>query len=439
MEPLLTPPTEGEAPFDIDSFIEGYSELTAATKIKKIKAKELDPEDTDDYNVLVSIAEWEEAQDQPSARVLDYLNEIVPPEEQQSDSSAEDTEGGDDATPEPEDDSSGDEEPWTEDSLLALERDKLKEVAAKFEVDFPQRLTGPGKKKVIGGILEAQEAQAGEQEPEAEPEEGDQPEGELEVPWEGYDEASDDDILTVIDNIEQYVEGDPTEALQYVMRYERAMEEPSEAVIEALEARLGDDVVPTTEDPDDSSDVDEAVANDDDSPKDNRLGRLADAAIKSSEHTAALRKAGLGAPPDFEGDMPELPADIDAVDHSQLSNLMHAFQNALSTATWQASTAYIEADMFEEIADYLENRALLASDQTNDTKRKAEARTDEEYLQYRGLYKTRYHDYVRFRDLAKTLEGKVKVLSRTGGFKDDEQEASDRSPAPKLRRQRKAA
>jgi hypothetical protein len=459
-EPEQEPAGEGVEPFDIDSYIEGYSELTAATKIKKIKAKELDPNDDDDYNTLVSIAEWEETQESPSSRVLDYLNEIIPP--------ADDGEGDGEAQPEAQADDSTDDTPgeepedeWTEDTLKALERGPLKEVAESFGIEFPQRLTGPGKRKVVTNILEAQEAKAGgkdEPEAEQEPESSDEP---LEAPWEDYDEASDDDIIAVISSIEDYVEGDPAEALEYVLRYERSMEEPSEAVLEALEARLSSEEPEpeakktggrtsraswgkqaASSDPDVNDDVEQAVANDDAKEKDKKakgshLGQLADAAIKSSEHSAALRKAGLGAPLDFEGDMPELPEDIDAVDHSQLSNLMHAFQNALSTATWQASTAYIEADMFEEIADYLENRALLASDQTNDTKRKAEARTDEEYLKYRGLYKQRYHDYVRFRDLAKTLEGRVKVLSRTGGFKDDEQEAGDRSVTK--RRQRKAA
>lgn len=450
--------SEDEAPFDIDSYIEGYSELTAATRIKKIKAKELDPDDDDDYNTLVSIAEWEESQEQPSSRVLDYLNEIIPPadedEDEESDSSSEDADAEDEATPE--EDSSddeaeeeepeaeaGDEEPWTEDSLKALDREGLKEVAAKFEVEFPQRLTGPGKRKVIDKILEAQPDD--EEEPEEPEAEGDGGEAEsLDEPWDGYNDASDDDIITVINDIDEYVEGDPTEALEYVKRYEESMEESSEAVLEAIENALNEDESeeageeePEAEQEEESSD-DDAEQKEDKPQQGSHLGQLADAAVKSSEHHALLRKAGLGAPPDFEGDMPELPGDIDAVDHSQLSNLMHSFQNALSTCAWQASMAYIEADMFEEIADFLENRALLSSDQTNDTKRKAEARTDEEYLQYRGLYKTRYHDYVRFRDLAKTLEGKVKVLSRTGGFKDEEQEAGDRSAAPKMRR-RKAA
>jgi hypothetical protein len=52
-------------------------------------------------------------------------------------------------------------------------------------------------------------------------------------------------------------------------------------------------------------------------------------------------------------------------------------------------------------------------------------------LAFRGLHKESYHDYVSFRDLARTIEGKVKVLSRVGGFKDDENEASDRSAKSK--------
>lgn len=158
---------------------------------------------------------------------------------------------------------------------------------------------------------------------------------------------------------------------------------------------------------------------------------LAGAFVNSKLHEKKVRQAGLKPPSDFEGEMPELPEDIDAVDHSQLSNLMMAFQNALSTATWQAAMAYIEADIYEEIAEYLENRAILATEQSNDAKRKAEARTDDTVVIFRGEQKKSYHQYVRFRDLAKTIEGKIKVVSRVGGFKDDEQEAGGLRGGPK--------
>lgn len=158
---------------------------------------------------------------------------------------------------------------------------------------------------------------------------------------------------------------------------------------------------------------------------------LAGAFVSSKLHEKKLRQAGLTPPADFDEEMPELPADIDAVDHSQLSNIILSFQRALSTSTWQASMAYIAADIFGEIAEYLENRALIESEQSNDTKRRAEAKTDDTVVAFLGKQKEAYYNYVRFRDLAKTIEGKVKVLSRVGGFKDDDNEASDRGAQPK--------
>jgi len=158
---------------------------------------------------------------------------------------------------------------------------------------------------------------------------------------------------------------------------------------------------------------------------------LAGAFVNSKLHEKKLREAGLSAPDEFEGEMPELPDDIDKTDHSELSNMILAFQSALSTATWQAAKAYIAHDIYDEIGEYLENRALLGSDQSNDAKRKAEAKTDDDVVRFRGLAKESYHDYVRFRDLAKTIEGKVKVLSRVGGFKDDDNDASDRTSGSK--------
>jgi hypothetical protein len=161
---------------------------------------------------------------------------------------------------------------------------------------------------------------------------------------------------------------------------------------------------------------------------------LAGAYVSSKLHEKKVREAGLTPPGDFKGEMPELPDDIDAVDHSVLSNLIMSFQNALSTATWQASMRYIEHDIYEEIAEYLENRALLSSTESNDTKRKADAKTDDKVVRFSSLSKEAYRDYVRFRDLGKTIEGKIKVLSRVGGFKDDENDASDRNAKPKMSR-----
>lgn len=158
---------------------------------------------------------------------------------------------------------------------------------------------------------------------------------------------------------------------------------------------------------------------------------LSGAFVKSKLREETVRKAGLKEPSDFEGEMPELPDDIDAVDHSDLSNLLLGFQSALATATWQASKAYIESDIAEEVYEYLRNNALLETNQSNDLKRRAEAENDDLVVTWKGRQKSAYHDYVSFRDLARTIEGKIKVLSRVGGFKDDENDGSDRTARSK--------
>jgi hypothetical protein len=97
----------------------------------------------------------------------------------------------------------------------------------------------------------------------------------------------------------------------------------------------------------------------------------------------------------------------------------------MSSSLWQASKHYVEADAFEEIADYLENQALVHSEQSNDTKRKAEAKTGDAYVAAIALQKQHYHNYVRHRDLAQTLNAKAKVVSRVGGFVGDEAEGEE--------------
>lgn len=142
--------------------------------------------------------------------------------------------------------------------------------------------------------------------------------------------------------------------------------------------------------------------------------------VKSKLHDKSLAVAGLGEPSDWDGDMPELPNDIAGTDHGTLSNLLAQFTNAMSSSLWAASKAYIEADAYEEIAEYLRNQALLHSNESNDTKRRADAETDDSYVAARAMQKARYHDYVRHRDLSDTLRKRAAVVSRVGGFVGDE-------------------
>ena len=150
---------------------------------------------------------------------------------------------------------------------------------------------------------------------------------------------------------------------------------------------------------------------------------LAASFVKSKLHDKALAVAGLGEPDDWDGNMPFLPEDIGTIDHEMMANLLGDLASALSTALWNASKHYIEADAYDEIAEYLEDIALLDANESNEGKRKAQARTDERVVNARSMHKTSYHNYVRFRDLARTLEHQWRTVSRVGGFVSDEAEA----------------
>jgi hypothetical protein len=154
---------------------------------------------------------------------------------------------------------------------------------------------------------------------------------------------------------------------------------------------------------------------------------LEHAFVASKLHDKSIAIAGLGEPGDWDGEMPEIPNDIATADHAEMSELLGQFANAMSTALWHASKNYIEADMLDEIAEYLEDIAMLETEQTNEAKRKAEARTDERVLIVRGQQKRAYHNYVRFRDLARTIELKWRTVSRIGGFIGDEAESESAS------------
>lgn len=98
---------DGEAAVDIDDIIEGYADLSAASKVKAIKGLELDPDDDDDYNTGRDIADWENEQEKPSSRVLSWLDENgfgAEDEDGDGDDPEEDDDNGDDGD--------GDEEPW---------------------------------------------------------------------------------------------------------------------------------------------------------------------------------------------------------------------------------------------------------------------------------------------------------------------------------------
>jgi hypothetical protein len=91
---------EDESPFDPDDYFEdGYTELTAASKLKALNELDLDDEDT--LNIIVQIHEWEKGQEKPASRVMTWIEENVEIE------GAEDDDGEPESGDEPED-----EEPW---------------------------------------------------------------------------------------------------------------------------------------------------------------------------------------------------------------------------------------------------------------------------------------------------------------------------------------
>lgn len=119
---------DGEAPFDPDDYIEGYAELSVVTKLKKVK--ELDADSDDDAAVLEALYDWENEQDKPSSRILNYIDETLG--EPEGEAEGDDAENGDEPEPEAED---GDgEEPWADyDKASAVEIKKVLTDAAKDE------------------------------------------------------------------------------------------------------------------------------------------------------------------------------------------------------------------------------------------------------------------------------------------------------------------
>lgn len=80
---------DDESAFDPDGYIEGYSELSVVSKLKAIKG--LDPDDEEEANLMEDIADWENAQEKPSSRVLNYIDETLG--EPEEDEAASDDEG----------------------------------------------------------------------------------------------------------------------------------------------------------------------------------------------------------------------------------------------------------------------------------------------------------------------------------------------------------
>lgn len=102
---------DDEAPFDPNDYIEGYTELSVVTKLKKVR--ELDPDNDEHAATLENLYDWENEQDKPSSRVLNYIDEVLPPADDngEGDEQEADAENGDES----EGDESASEQPWDED------------------------------------------------------------------------------------------------------------------------------------------------------------------------------------------------------------------------------------------------------------------------------------------------------------------------------------
>jgi hypothetical protein len=160
-------------------------------------------------------------------------------------------------------------------------------------------------------------------------------------------------------------------------------------------------------------------------------GGLATAFVNARMHDRALALAGLGEPSDWDGEMPELPEALASEDHDSLSNLLGNFASCLSTSIWHATKAYIQHGFYKQIGDYLEDIAILDSQQGSEQKRKADAATQEVVVTARALEQTAYSEYVRMRELGKTLKIRHATVSRVGGFVAEDTETEDQDEAPK--------
>lgn len=229
-EEPVTSGGDDEGPFDINDVIEGYEELTVASRVRAIKKLDLDPEKDEDYNVLVAIEDFENESDEPAGRVLTLIEELLPTDDADGDDDETAAEAGDD---EGEDDEEESEEPWedydsskladikevladddrtveeceyvleyetakdkpripvikaikaridelsqggvdvdeelpTEKALMKMPKDDLRAWAEKFEVEFPRRFTDTGRQRVVAGLLASNSTGSGSDDPDDE-------------------------------------------------------------------------------------------------------------------------------------------------------------------------------------------------------------------------------------------------------------------------------
>jgi hypothetical protein len=230
------PEGEGEeGPFDPDDYIEGYTDMSVALKLKTLK--KLDADDDEDAGLLEDIADWENEQDKPNSRVLHYIDETLgEPEDAEAD--ADEDEDADDAD-EPEAEGDEDGEPWEgyDKATAAQIKQVLTDAAAdedeplsreqvEYVLDYEQsREKPPPRKRIIDFctalIEQFDNGDDGDDEPEPEPKRGRgrakkaakaEDDGMLMISLNGEElgEFDASAVLAVIANLTEQIEGGAT-------------------------------------------------------------------------------------------------------------------------------------------------------------------------------------------------------------------------------------
>lgn len=145
---------DGEAPFDPDDYFEdGWSELTASSKIKVLKA--LDTEDEDDLAAIEAVHSWEKEQDKPTSRVLSWIEDNFDMSDDDSDADDDADDDSDDDDDEPVDGEAEEmEEPWKGyDKLTAVDvkkflndADDLSAEQVQYVKEYEEAMKAPRKR-----------------------------------------------------------------------------------------------------------------------------------------------------------------------------------------------------------------------------------------------------------------------------------------------------
>ena len=378
--------TGDETAFNVDDLIEGYSELNGVNRLAALEEAMADDGDGLYEEDVQALLEYEQELEKPNKKVIAFLEELL----------AEDEEGDEDEDGEEQEDEDEDE------------------TAAEGDED---------------------EAEQDEDE-EGEDEESDEP-------FDGYDDSKISDIKETLISAAQD-EDEPLEAeqLEYVISYEKSNRNRS-TLLKWMQELLDD--LTSDQEPDEAEQEEAA-----EQPQAKQRGRkraaangevseddllslvpagLSQSVVNARLHDKRVALSGLQVQDQYEGDWPALPEDIGTVDHNDLSNLLMRFQQAFNVAHWQHTTAVIEAGIYGDVADYLEENAILSSEQSNEQKRKAEARTDDAVQAARALERQARADARRFGSMVEQLKGNVAVISRVGGFKGDSDSTEDVTPS----------